>query len=138
MALKLTNALSNFDLAEFVDLDCGTFDIKIQQAAIHNEKFRAAIAKRALQAKKTSLVTNGTSLTGSFDQDVELFIEHVLISWGERPLLDDDGKEVPFTADNLREIFTSSREGKILFGKIQTAAVSDEVFAITDEDAKNF
>ncbi|AAT69478.1 gp80 [Alphaproteobacteria phage PhiJL001] len=137
MALKLTNALSGYDLAEYVNLDCGAFDLKIQQAAIHNEKFRAAIAKKALIAKKKSLIPDQGSMTGSFEQDVELFIDNVILGWGTRPLIDDDGEPVAFNRENLVEIFTGSREGRILFGKIQSAAVDDTVFAIKEEDLGN-
>ena len=136
MTLKLSKALAGFDLAEFVELDCGTFDLKIQQAAIHNEEFRAAIAKKALNAKKKSLVIQKGTLTGSLEEDMALFIEHVMKGWGERPLKDDADKVVEFTPENLRELF-SSRQGKILFGKIQAAAVDDQLFAISEDDIKN-
>jgi len=138
MALKLSNALADFDLAEYVELDCGSFDIKIKQAAIHNEEFRAAVAKKALSAKKKSLVPDAGTLTGNYEEDVALFVENVLVGWGARPLKDDDGKEIPGTPENFTELFTSTRQGKILFGKIQTSAVDDELFAIKDEDLKNF
>jgi len=137
MSLNISKALSGFDLAEYVELDCGTFDVKIQQAAIHNEKFRAAVAAKSLAGKKKSLVVQKGTVTGSFEQDIELFIDHVIVGWGMRPLRDNDGSEVEFNADNLREIFTGSREGRVLFGKIQAAAVDDTVFAITQEDEGN-
>lgn len=137
MTLKLSNALSGFDLAEFVELDCGSFDLKIQQAAVHNESFRSAVAKKALAAKKKSLVVQKGTLTGSLEQDVALFADHVVVGWGARPLMDDDGKEVPFNRDNIIELFTSSREGRVLFGKVQAAAVDDALFAIREEDSKN-
>lgn len=137
MTLNISKALSGFDLAEAVELDCGSFDILIRQAAIHNEGFRAAVAKRALAAKKRSLVPDQGSLTGSFEEDVELFIENILQDWGTRPLKDDDGKKVDFTPENLRTIFTGSRQGKILFTKIQTAAIDDQLFAIREDDLKN-
>ena len=137
MSLKLSDALSGFDLAEFVELDCGKFDIRIRQAAMHNEEFRSAVAKQALAAKKKSLVVQKGTLTGSLEQDVELFVQHVIDGWGERPLVDDDGEVVEASQENLRYLFTSSREGKVLFGKIQTAAVDDTLFAVTEDDLKN-
>lgn len=137
MALKLSNALAGFDLAEQVELDCGTFDLLIQQAAVHNEAFRSAIAQKALAGKKKSLVVQKGTLTGSFEQDVALFAEHVVLGWGARPLIDDDGEPVPFSKENIIEIFTSSREGRVLFGKVQAAAVDDQVFAIREEDLGN-
>ena len=137
MALNIGNALAGFDLAEQVELDCGTFDLLIQQAAVHNESFRAAVAQKALAGKKKSLVVQKGTLTGSFEQDVELFAEHVVVGWGERPLKDDEGNEVPFNKSNLVELFTSSRAGRVLFGKVQAAAVDDQLFAITEDDLGN-
>lgn len=137
MTLKISNAMASFDVADLVDLDCGSFDIKIRQAAIHNEDFRAAIARKALQAKKKRLVSDPGSLTGAHEEDVELFIETIFLSWGKRPMLDDDKNPVDFTPENLREIF-NTKQGKVLFGRIQTAAVDDQLFAIKDSDLGNF
>lgn len=138
MALNISNALSAFDMADFVDLDCGSFEIRIAQAAIHNDDFRAAIAKRSLAAKKKSLVPDQGTMTGSLEEDVNLFIDNVVIGWSDdKPLIDNNGDEVPATPENLRELFLSSREGKVLFGKIQTAAVDDTLFAISETDKGN-
>ncbi len=138
MALNISNALAGFDLAEFVDLDCGSFEIRIKQAAIHNDQFRAAITKRSLAAKKKSLVPDQGTMTGSLEEDVNLFIENVVVGWSdEKPLKDNEGKVVKATPDNLRELFLGSREGKILFGKVQTAAVDDSLFAMDEADVKN-
>lgn len=138
MTLKISNALSSFDLAEYAQLDCGAFDLTIRQAAVHNDSFRAAIAEKALAAKKKSLAINRGTLTGSFEQDVSLFVEFIIVGWGDRPLMDDDGNPVEFTKENITEIFTSTRQGRVLFGKVQAAAVDDKTFLITEEDAKNF
>lgn len=134
MSLKLDNALSNFDTADEIELKCGTFDIVIRQAALHNEKFRAAIAKRALKAKKKSLVVEQGTLTGNFEQDVALFVDVLIVGWGKRPLKDDNKKVVPCNRENLTELFTGSKQGKVLFSRIQVAAVDDELFLVTEED----
>lgn len=128
--------MSSFDVAEFVDLDCGSFDIKIRQAAAHNERFRAAVAKRSLNAKKKSLVIQQGTQTGSYEEDIELYLDCVIEGWGERPMKDDSGDDIPFTRENMREIF-NTKEGKVLFGKIQLAASDDSLFAIREEDEKN-
>jgi hypothetical protein len=104
MALKLSNALSNFGRYEFVDLDCGEFSIKIKQCASHNAQVKAEISRIALRSKKTSIVSSPTSLT----------------------------------PENLKEIFTSSQEGRILFDKIKIASMDDAMFAVSDTDTKNF
>lgn len=137
MTLKIGKALSAFNLAETVDLDCGTFEIRIRQAALHNDDFRAAVAARALRAKKKSLVPEKGTMTGSFDEDVELFLDNVIVGWGDKPLKDDDGNTVPYTTEVGREMFTSTRQGKILFSKVQTAATDDQMFVIKDEDLGN-
>jgi hypothetical protein len=137
MTLNISKALKVFDLAEFADLNCGEFDIRIRQAAVHNEGFRAAVAKRSMAAKRKSLVPDKGSLTGNFEQDVELFCEMIVVGWGKRALTDDDGNEVAWSRDVGYEMFTSTQEGKVLFGKVMQNAVSDEVFAITEADTKN-
>lgn len=137
MTLQLTKALAGFNLAEEVELDCGIFDVVIRQAAVHNEAFRAAITQKTIEGKKRSLTAQKGSITGTYEQDVELFIDHVLISWGKRPLVDDNGNTVPFVPANLRELFTGSRAGRVLFAKIQAAAVDDQMFAVTDADLGN-
>lgn len=137
MALNISKALAPFELADQVSLDCGTFDIMICQAATHNEDFRAAVAKRSMFAKRRSLVPEKGSLTGSFDQDVELFCDLIIKGWGERPLRDDDGAVVPWTKANGIELFTAEKEGKVLFSKVLTAAVDDEMFTIREEDKGN-
>ncbi|MBL3676458.1 MAG: hypothetical protein JKP98_12580 [Rhodobacteraceae bacterium] len=138
MALKLSNALSNFGRYEFVDLDCGEFSIKIKQCASHNAQVKAEISRIALRSKKTSIVSSPTSLTGSEEGDIEFFIKFIIVGWGEKPLKDDDGVEVPCTPENLKEIFTSSQEGRILFDKIKIASMDDAMFAVSDTDTKNF
>lgn len=137
MTLNVSNALSGFNLAEMVELDCGTFDIKIRQAAVHNESFRAAVAKKALEGKKKSLVTAKGTLTGSQEQDVELIVEYIIVGWGERPLLDNDGKKVPDTKENFIALFTETHEGRVLFGKVQQACIDDSLFQINEEDEGN-
>jgi tape measure domain-containing protein len=132
MALKLSNALSNFGRYEFVDLDCGEFSIKIKQCASHNAQVKAEISRIALRSKKTSIVSSPTSLTGSEEGDIEFFIKFIIVGWGEKPLKDDDGVEVPCTPENLKEIFTSSQEGRILFDKIKIASMDDAMFAVSD------
>lgn len=130
-------ALAAFETADYADLDCGTFDVRVRQAAVHNEKFRAAVASRTMAAKRKSLVPEKGSMTGSFDQDVELFLDAVIVGWGERPLTDDDGKEVEYSRDFARGLFVGDKRGRALFGKIMQAAVSDQVFALDEADEGN-
>ena len=137
MTLNVGNALKPFRLAEFSDLDCGDFDIRIRQAAIHSETFRAAVAKYSLVSRRKKITPAQGSTTGSFEQDVELFLEAVIIGWGKRHLVDDDKNVVDYTVDVGRELFTSTPEGKVLFGKVMQNAVSDEVFTITEADLGN-
>lgn len=138
MALKISNAMSTFDMAETIILDCGTFDLRIKQAAMHNEQFKAAVAKRSLAARKKSAVPDQNTLTGSYEEDVKLFVDNVIEGWGKKALMDDDGKEVEANPDNLFELFTKTgKNGRYLFGKVQMAAVDDALFAVNDADAGN-
>lgn len=138
MALKVSNAMADFQLAETVELDCGKFDMVIRQAAIHNEEFKSEVAKRALNSKKKSLVPDSGTLTGSEEQDMELIIDLCFVGWGERPFLDDDGEIVPPTKENLMFIFKETgHPGKVLFAKVQQACLDEKLFVIREEDLGN-
>lgn len=138
MALKISKAMSTFDMADTIILDCGDFDLRISQAAMHNEQFKAAVAKRTLSAKKKSAVPDQNTMTGSYEEDVILFVQNVIEGWGKKPLIDDDGNEVEATEENLVELFTKTgKNGRYLFGKVQMAAVDDALFALKSTDLGN-
>ncbi len=123
------------DMADQVELDCGEFDIIIRQAAVHNEAFRASIVKHTLVAKKKSLVVKEGTTTGSYEEDVKLFFNHVMVGWGERPFA-INGVAMPWTEENLLRMFTT-KKGKVLFSKIQLAATDEKLFVIKDDDLGN-
>lgn len=147
MALKIGKALSKFDLADEVDLNCGDFDLRCRQAAVHNEDFRAAVTQRAQRVRRKTLVPTQGTLTGSFEEDVALFCEKVILGWGERPLKDDDGKVVKWTKEVGMELFGAVahpdsdpavvRQGKVLFGKVMQGTTSDDLFIVREEDLGN-
>ncbi len=137
MSLNIGKALAAFELADMVDLNCGSFDIRIRQAALHNEEFRASVAKRSMSARKKTLVPEKGSLTGHFESDVDLFLDVVVAGWGERPLKNDDDRVVKYSKEVGRELFTSSKEGRVLFSKVMAAAIDDELFVIREEDRGN-
>ena len=132
------NVLGAYDLAEEMELDCGVFDLVIRQAAMHNERFKAAVTRRALQRKRKSLVVEEGTITGGFEDDVEVYIETILVRWGTRPLRDKNGEEVLFNADNLRALFKrQGHRGRVLFGKIVESASTESAFKIEEKDLGN-
>lgn len=138
MALNISNAMSTFDMAETILLDCGSFDLRIAQAALHNEQFKAAVARKSLSAKKKSAVPDQNTMTGNFEDDVSLFVENIILGWGNKPLVDDDGKTVKATKENLTSLFMDTgKNGVYLFGKVQVAAIDDALFAVSKEDMGN-
>jgi len=138
MNLNISKAMSTFDMADTITLDCGLFDLRIRQAALHNEEFKAAVTKRSLAAKKKSAVPDQNTMTGSYEEDVKLFVENIIEGWGKKPLVDDDGKEVKATPENLVALFTTTgKNGVYLFSKLQMAAVDDGLFALSEEDMGN-
>lgn len=146
MALKISKAMAKFDLAEFVDLDCGDFELRITQAAIHNEEFRTNVSKRALAAKRKSVVPDLGTMTGSYEEDVKLFVDLIIKGWGQKkPLKDDDGNVIPYSKAVAMELFGIGdgideklrRQGKVLFGKVMQAAIDDKMFALSEDDTKN-
>ena len=137
MSLRLSKALGGFKTAEVVDLDCGDYDIAIRQVAFHNRNFRASVAGSMLAQKKKTLRRDPGTMTGSEDGDVKFYIEHIIVGWGARPMKDDDGMSIEPTPENFFEIFTSSPEGRVLFGKIQEASADEQLFQIREDDLKN-
>jgi hypothetical protein len=137
MTLNISKALADFDLADYCDIDCGKFDIRIRQAAIHNEDFRAAVSKRAMAAKRKSLVPDRGAMTGSYKEDVKLFLDLIIQGWGDHPMKDDNGKDVVWTKEFGYEMFTTLQAGRVLFGKIMKAATEDEMFMIAPDDMGN-
>lgn len=134
--VDITKAMAAFDLSETAELNCGTFDIVIRQAAAHNTAFKAAVQKKALKAKKKSLAVVQGTVTGSEETDQELLIETVIVGWGERPLCDDAGNPVPFSAEVLMAMF-ATKPGKVLYSKIMEAAMRDDTFSIAQVDVGN-
>ncbi len=139
-SLKLNNALTGFFRADTAIIDCGPFDVEIKQAANHNDSFRAATTARMLGNNNKRAVASGRSASlsaGDYADDVELFIDELFVGWGPRPMKDDSGKDVPTDKETLRSIFMSGKAGKVFFNKLQAAALSDDVFKVTDEDLGN-
>jgi len=134
MQINLTKALSAFTLSKTAVLDCGEFNIRIRQAAIHNEEFKVAVTKRALRAKKHSLVPTPGTMTGNFDEDVSLIVDTVMVGWGDKPLTDDEGKVLEYTPELATVLFTSTDQGKVLFNKVVQAAMADATFAGQKDD----
>jgi hypothetical protein len=131
MTIKLNNALTPFQRADQVEINCGNdWYITIRQAAIYNQEFRAASLKYAGNKGDKTLV-GVNSPTGNDEKDYEFFCEILLVGW--RGLTDDDGKEVPYSKEVAIEIFKSSKQGKVLFHKLLRAASDDEMFSYEDE-----
>lgn len=132
--LKLSTALGGFSAKNQTTLNCGSFDVTINRATEGNPIFRAALARKRRELAKSRLIASDEYLTGSFQGDVELFCELVLVSW---TLKDDDGNAVPIGA--AEEVFTGSDAGQELFWKLNRASQIDAVFRSTseDDDVKN-
>tara|TARA_R110002167_G_scaffold93122_2_gene249826 strand:+ start:22673 stop:23146 length:474 start_codon:yes stop_codon:yes gene_type:complete len=61
---------------------------------------RVAKAKRSLKGKQDETVTQAAIEKARMD-DIELFVEHIVIGWED--VVNQDGAPVEFTADNCRE-----------------------------------
>ena len=126
--LQLTKALGTFNLAQEVEIDCGTFSVTIRQASPSNQKFRAEIAKRQ-RISRRKIAPDATTITGSVEDDVKLFCDLLLVGW---TMKDDSDKLVPI--GDAEQVFLGSREGQTLFFKLLQAALDDQVFRITEAD----
>lgn len=138
VTLSISNAFEGMCTADEAELDCGNFDIVIGKASMADPEFSAAVARHGIQAKKRKLgKSEPGTFTGSYEGDVRVFCESVFKRWGERPMRDDEGNEVPFTKENLHAICMHPKIGRTFFFKIRDAALVDDTFDIVEDDVKN-
>ena len=111
MALKLTKALQAYDRLDVATVDCGngwlyqikSFSSVAKHFAREQARVRAAggmkksyVATASVDMSgvhKTVEVDDSPWLLGSFEADIEFFLDNMSVGW--TGLLDDDGAELP-------------------------------------------
>lgn len=121
MALQLRNALKAYDRVDVADIECGngwvcqvrSFGSVAKQYAKEQARIRARGGKQKKAVTNSAvlvgadgnvqLTNDNPYLLGSYDADVDFFVEYMLDGWSG--LKDDAGAEVPYSKDNARELF---------------------------------
>ncbi len=162
MAISLKKALMNYTRNDTAKADCGSgwfIEIKPFSSAYKAlSKEKAKLRSTAVVEKKGSvklpsakLDSNAPLFTdedldnefllGSIDNDIQFFVENVMVSW--EGLIDDDGNAVPYSKENALEILTQQGEaGHQLYRELFASSLDSKNFVKTmkeqvEEDAKN-
>lgn len=160
--MAFLNALNMYRRADTVEVDCGTFSVELRSyqslyKELGDEKVRLrsegilpaeSVTPQPRKRKTTTAARmqgvdaaatgdNIEFILGSKERDQRFFAEHVLVNW--KGLKDDDGVEVPYSADAAMELFNSPG-GDELYSELLVAALDPmnfvDVKSLT-EDAKN-
>lgn len=163
MALSLTKALLPYDRQDTAQVECGggwivevkPYSSVIKELSRQQAKLRSS---GVLKDKKKNGTTQSASLSsnplaslfggedeefllGSYEADVKFFVHNSIVGW--IGLVDDDGNDIPFSADVAIDIFVNYGEpGKRLYREVLACTLDTERFIKTteqqaEEDTKN-
>lgn len=159
MALKLTKALQAYDRVDVATVDCGNgwlWKIKSFSSAVKIFAKEQARIKAAGGMKKTYVATASVDMTGahrtvevpedpwllgSYEADIEFFVDNLSVSW--EGLVDDDGVVVEYSADMAEQVFLETGEpGQQLYRELMAASLDTKLFLKTpnaqaEEDGGN-
>lgn len=148
MALKLTKALQAYDRLDVATVDCGNgwlYKIKSFSSVVKNFAREQARIKAAGGIKKTYVATASVDMTGarktveipddpwllgSYEADVEFFLDNISVSW--TGLQDDDGNTVEYTKEIAAEVFLENdKVGEQLYRELLAASLDAKLFLKT-------
>lgn len=162
MAISLKKALNNYNRMDTAKVDCGGgWFIEIRPftssyKALSKEKAKLRTSgvvekKGSVRLPSAKLDSNAPLFTdedmdnefllGSIENDIQFFVDNVLVSWDG--LVDDDGNAVPYSKENAMEILTQQGEaGHQLYRELFASSLDSKNFvkALSEqagEDAKN-
>ena len=159
MALKLKKALQAYDRLDVATVDCGngwlyqikSFSSVAKHFAREQARVRAAggmkksyVATASVDmsgAHKTVEVDDSPWLLGSFEADIEFFLDHMSVGW--TGLLDDDGAELPYSKEIAQQVFLENGEAaQQLYRELLSASLDPKLFLKTanaqaEEDGGN-
>lgn len=159
MALKLTKALQAYDRLDVATVDCGngwlyrikSFSSVAKHFAREQARVRAAggmkqtyVATASVDmsgAHKTVEVNDSPWLLGSFEADIEFFLDNMSVGW--TGLLDDDGAELPYSKEIAQQVFLENGEAaQQLYRELLSASLDPKLFLKTanaqaEEDGGN-
>ena len=159
MALKLKKALQAYDRLDVATVDCGngwlyqikSFSSVAKYFAREQARVRAAggmkktyVATASVDmsgAHKTVEVEDSPWLLGSFEADIEFFLDNMSVGW--TGLLDDDGAELPYSKEIAQQVFLDNGEAaQQLYRELLSASLDPKLFLKTanaqaEEDGGN-
>ena len=159
MALKLTKALQAYDRLDVATVDCGngwlyqikSFSSVAKHFAREQARVRAAggmkksyVATASVDMSsvhKTVEVDDSPWLLGSFEADIEFFLDNMSVGW--TGLLDDDGAELPYSKEIAQQVFLENGEAaQQLYRELLSASLDPKLFLKTanaqaEEDGGN-
>ena len=159
MALKLTKALQAYDRLDVATVDCGngwlyqikSFSSVAKHFAREQARVRAAggmkksyVATASVDmsgVQKTVEVDDSPWLLGSFEADIEFFLDNMSVGW--TGLLDDDGAELPYSKEIAQQVFLENGEAaQQLYRELLSASLDPKLFLKTanaqaEEDGGN-
>lgn len=159
MALKLKKALQAYDRLDVATVDCGngwlyqikSFSSVAKHFAREQARVRAAggmkksyVATASVDMSgvhKTVEVDDSQWLLGSFEADIEFFLDHMSVGW--TGLLDDDGAELPYSKEIAQQVFLENGEAaQQLYRELLSASLDPKLFLKTanaqaEEDGGN-
>ena len=128
--ISVSAALAAFNFAPEAEFDCGAFKVVLRHISPTNQMIRAEVTKRSSRARRSAVVQDSSTMTGSFDEDVDLFCKCALVSW---TMKDDNDDDVPIEV--APKIFLETGEaGRALYYKLVALATDDSQFVITQAD----
>ena len=159
MALKLKKALQAYDRLDVATVDCGngwlyrikSFSSVAKHFAREQARVRAAggmkksyVATASVDMSgvhKTVEVDDSPWLLGSFEADIEFFLDNMSVGW--TGLLDDDGAELPYSKEIAQQVFLENGEAaQQLYRELLSASLDPKLFLKTanaqaEEDGGN-
>lgn len=140
MTLKLTKALAATNLADTCRIPVGDgFVVHICESAAYNQSFLARVAKFKLQFPEHPVADAKNPfwadlLRGVLTPDTEAYLCHVVVAGWE--LVDDDGKDVPFSPELFAEEILSTPSGRVIANKLLLATAQPRMFEL-EQTTKN-
>lgn len=156
--MAFTNALSSYNRVDTIEVDCGSFSVELksfqsvfkelgdEQTRLRSEGLlapeptsqpRKRLTRTAAALHPVQRTEETMYLLGSKERDQRFFAEHVLVGW--KGLIDDDGKEVPYSVDSAMALFASPG-GEELYSELTIMALDLSNFAgvrSVGDDVKN-
>ena len=137
MTLKFSKALAPLNLADTCEIPLTpSFKVNILQAAGHNQLYHARVAAMGARfpdhpIKEPKSQFWMDALTGKLTADTAAFLCHVVLT-GWSGLTDNDGNDVPFSAEAAEDVLASDGPNRVIASKLLSATFTQANFTLGD------